>query len=709
MRTCHFYENRLLEDVRELEKLINKFKRLSKPKKSILITLGVVILAAIVVSVGISFAELLDNDVRVAENSDLTYYLDVIYDGKDSNVVTSSDTATANVNSDYIYVEDKIPDGLTFKEIVSTGDGTIGAVRRSDGTACPGQVVGGVAGVNYDEATRVVSFRVKNLQAGCKLTVGIVTTTPSLNGKKRMDFYNTATARENTFSATSNTVHVFMGKEDVAEMFTVNYQYSSAPDGAPTPPAAASYTSGASVGVANEPTLQGYDFSGWTPTEELTITNGSFEMPAKNVTFTGSFTKKPVYKVTYSLASDTAPEGYMVPKEKEYGPADIVVVDSLKAGDIVNGFRFLGWTNEVLDLDDGTFPMPEENVELVGNFERVSYKVSYQFQGADIPDNADSLLPAEASYYPGDEVTVAEDPSAAGYKFLGWYSTKKFEMPEEDVVVVGEWMREAGSFTPTIEKTIPDKKAYYKKGEVVTFNINVTNTAAYPIKDVLVQDSLDGTIFVASENYEILSEQFVKIATIPAGGSVMLTANYTAKDDILKEYTNTAEITGAVAEGNNNLDTTKEYKATEKFNVSNVKLKVVKLDEKRNKLDGAEFTLYADMSLTSELGTGLEFDGLVPDVTYYLKETKAPTGYKLLKGSLKVTVGRDGAVSIEDYEVNNENGVGTVEIVDEKINILPETGGIGNIIYIVVGIIIIGVGSFLFILHTKKKDKVKKK
>ena len=136
-----------------------------------------------------SYAIILDNDVRVKENSDLTYYLDISYDGKDKNVVMSSDTARAEIRSDYIYVEDKIPDGLVFKEFINSSDGSIGAVERGDSSkSCSGSVVGGYDGLKYDEATRMVSFSIKDLQAGCKLTVGIVTTTPSLGAEKRMDF-----------------------------------------------------------------------------------------------------------------------------------------------------------------------------------------------------------------------------------------------------------------------------------------------------------------------------------------------------------------------------------------------------------------------------------------------------------------------------------------------------------------------------------------
>lgn len=681
---------------------------MKKTKKSLFISLAVLIVSIVVVSIGISFSQLLDNDVRVAENSDLTYYLDVIYDGKDSNVITSSDNARADVNSDFIYVEDKIPDGLIFKEFVSSSDGSIGAVERNDSNnSCPGYVVGGVDGLKYDEATRTVSFKVKNLQAGCKLTVGIVTTTPSLNGKDRMDFYNTAVARENDFSVNSNTVHVFMGK-DKADLHSVSYTYTGTiPENAPTVPPTVSYASGATVGVANSPVIPGYTFTGWSTTDAEVSESGTFTMPDGDVVLKGSFTKKQTYKVSYTV-SGIAPEGYMVPREKQYSHNDDVNLDSLKEGDVVNGYRFLGWTTADVELTEDIFQMPEKDVSLVGSFERVSYKVTYEFQGTNIPANAESLLPAEKSYYPGDEVKVANDPTAAGYKFLGWYSASSFEMPEENVVIVGEWMVEAGTFAPVIDKTIKDKHDYYKKGETVNFEITVRNTAGYAIRDVLLEEELDGAVFVAGDGYELLNEKYAKVTTIPANGSILINAKYTAKDDFLKEYTNKVVLKGALADGNNNLDTTRDYEATAKFTVSNVKLVVNKLDEKQRPLDGAEFTLYSDMSLTSELDKGLEFEGLFPETTYYLKETKAPTGYQLLNTPLKVSINSTGEVEIENYEVTNSNGVATVNVVDQKLDVLPNTGGLGNVIYILLGIVIIGGASIWVVLRMKKKDKVKK-
>ena len=219
---------------------------------------------------------------------------------------------------------------------------------------------------------------------------------------------------------------------------------------------------------------------------------------------------------------------------------------------------------------------------------------------------------------------------------------------------------------------------------------------------------LDGAYFIEGSGYELLNEQYVKILTIPANGSVVVGAEYVAKDDFLKEFTNTVSLKGALADNNNNLDTSKEYNATAKFNVSNIKLKVNKMDAKQKPLEGAEFTLYSDMALTAEVSKGLELTGLVPDHTYYLKETKAPTGYQLLLEPLKVNVNSKGEVTIDDYQVTNDSGVQSVDIINQKINILPNTGGIGVIIYVIIGILVIGGASIGFILHLNKKGGVKK-
>lgn len=679
-------------------------------KKIVIFGLSIsLFVALLIVLINRSFAVPLDDGARVAPNSDLTYYIDVIYDGKDATAVSSSDTVTANVNSDYIYVEDKLPDGLTFKNFVTTSDGTIGAVKRSDGSSCPGYVVGDSAGLVYDDTTRTVSFKVKNLQAGCKLTVGIVTTTPSLPRGKRLDFYNTAFARENNFTFKSNTVHVFMGDEE-ATLYTVTYKYTgTVPDGAPVPEVG-SYSGGTTVGVEANPTIAGYTFSGWS-TSDVTVSNNSFTMPSKNVTFAGSFTAKTKYNVSYSI-SGTLPEGFVAPTTKSYGAGDDVVLDTLKVGDVINGYKFLGWSSSTVDLSDGIFQMPSSNVTIVGRFEQIKYTVSYQFQGAVIPSNADSLLPASATYAPGEIVTVASEPVASGYKFLGWYKSATFEMPEEDVVIYGEWMRFSGYFVPTITITIPNQKSIYQNGEVVNFQITVKNNASIAINDVMVQDYLDGATFNTGSNYTILSDSIAKISTIVAGGSVTLTAKFTAGSDVVKDYVNTVELTGAIADNYYYLDTTKDYKVSAHFKVANIELKINLVDASTSSsLTGGNFSLCSDSSCTTVVATGNDFKGLIPNTIYYLKQTKVPSGYMMTTDFeiARLRVSNDGSLILyggNNVSVPGSNGIFTFTVKSSKINMLPNTGGVGNIPYIVTGLIIIVVSSCGYVLYMRKKEGI---
>lgn len=690
-----------------------------KDRKRLFVGLGILAFILIVVAViaTFSFAAPLDNDVKVEENSELTYYIDIIYDGKDGSAVTSSDNATAQVYSDYIYVEDKIPDGLTFKGFVETEDGTIGAVKRSDNSFCAGYVVDGVDGLKYDADTRMVTFKVKNLQAGCKITVGIITQTPSLpSGVNRMDFYNTAFGREGNQSATSNTVHAFIGRDSVTT-YNVTYQYTGdVPDNAPSLPPVSSYAAGTTVGIAQDINLDGYQFSGWKLEGVTSIDGKSFVMPAKNVVLTGSFTKKEqkVEEVKYTV-SGVAPDGYLPPLDKSYPVGSDVKLDSLKPGDVINGYRFLGWKTDDVELPPLTteestiFTMPDNPVTLVGQFERISYKVTYKFQGSVIPPNADSLLPSEESYYPGDKVITAPFPETSGYRFLGWYQADEFIMPEEDVVIYGEWMVEAGVFAPSISKDIVDKQTSYQSGDIVKFNIVVTNNENYEITDVMLEEQLDGAKFVSGTGYEVKNDSYVFIPSIGPKGSISVSAQYVAGDDVVKTYKNVVSLTGALAEGNYILDTSKTYKAEIEFLVSNISLDINKVNEDGEKLSNSEFTLYRNSSLTSVVSKGLSFKGLSPGTTYYLKETKAPSGYQLLGKTLEVKVDSSGKITIPNYEVTSQSGKHQVTIVNQEINVLPNTGGVGIVPFIVVGLVLIifGIG-FVIAMFRKRGDKHEK-
>lgn len=564
-----------------------------------LIGCGILLLFIII---GFSVASILDNDVEVKANSELIYYLNVNYDGVDKVGNASSDKATAEVKSDVIHVEDKIPEGLIFNGFVTTSDGSIGAVSRGDGTICTGKVVddtdgtetlNSYHGLHYDEATRIVSFDVKGLKAGCVLTVGIKTMTPTIDDpttpekETRRDFYNFATFKEGLLTGKSNTVHAWMGKEDLT-MYKVSYEYEgTVPSNAPSVPEAVDYVAAATVGVAGPVNVAGYEFSGWTTTDVTVEDNDTFKMPEKNVVFKGSFTEIPKYEVSYNITG-TIPEGYVTPSTKSYYPEDTVSVDSLKAGDVFNGYRFLGWTTtDVTISEDRDFQMPEKNVTITGQFEEVKYTVTYKFYETVIPTDASGnpvSPPPSEQYKPGETVKLPTVSEVDGYTFLGWYKEDNFTMPEEDIIIYGEWKEQPGIFEPTITKEVVNEKAYYQSGDKVSYRITVTNTAAFPINSVTIKEENANAYFVEGTGYEVVSPHNVRINSLAAGSSVILSAEYKVTSSDKGTIKNEVSITGALATNKYLLNPDKEYKDTATFKVK-PRIKICKTVNKTRNSD----------------------------------------------------------------------------------------------------------------------------
>jgi len=91
--------------------------------------------------------------------------------------------------------------------------------------------------------------------------------------------------------------------------------------------------------------------------------------------------------------------------------------------------------------------------------------------------------------------------------------------------------------------------------------------------------------------------------------------------------------------------------------------------------------------------------------TYYLKETKAPDGYNLLKTPIKIIVTGDAAIGKPVIKVDT-NGTATVvkkvEVQNNKGSLLPSTGGMGTtLIYVVGSILVLASGIVLF---SKRKE-----
>lgn len=656
-----------------------------------------------------SRAEIIPNNSRIATNTDLAYYLDVIYDGIDKNVKTSSDTATSKVYSDYIYVQDRLPEGLEFVRFVTSEDGSVGAVKRSDNTSCQGYVVGNKDGLKYNPKTKIISFKIKNLQAGCKLTVGIVTRTPRTIRNDRMDFYNTVSIKEKGTYKYSNLEHTFMGVE--APLHAVNYEYSGdIPTNLSSAPEGFGYSEGSLVEVLGDIKVDGYDFSGWK-SSDVEVVNNRFIMPDKSVTFTGKFSKSNKYKVKYDIIGDI-PDSYIIPSEKEYYSNSDVKLDSLKRGDIIGDYVFRGWSISTtcgdIKVNDNIFVMPRCNVTITGTFSKKVYSVSYKFRGDDIPYNYLELLPETRYYAPGEKVTLDKYPKADGYKFLGWLSDDEFEMGEENVVVYGQWMKLYGYFTPSIDISIIDEEEYYHNNDVVNFKITVKNNNYFDIKDIMVKSSLSGFKFIDNKNYTVLNNNNVKIGNISGMSTINLYGSCKAHNELSKTTTNEVQIIGGIADNNYYLNDKYDYKDSVDFDTSNIDFVVQDVDSRDNDITGGKYSLYDSEVLSLPIDEGLSFKELLPNRTYYLKQSNNPTGYMKNSEVFKIRINKDGSLKIDNHPVELSKNTYSLKVSSRKVNMLPVAGGIGVYPFVLSGLLIVVIGFVLFITNYKidKNEKI---
>ncbi len=159
-------------------------------------------------------------------------------------------------------------------------------------------------------------------------------------------------------------------------------------------------------------------------------------------------------------------------------------------------------------------------------------------------------------------------------------------------------------------------------------------------------------------------------------------------------------------------------------------IQIMKTNDKGITLEDAEFTLYSDKDCTQLLSKGntdknglLKFNGLIYGKNYYLKETKAPQGYKLPQ-TVPVYVVRgeaspvketwnfwvnDVKYTIEDWDSsksiylsgNTSERILNLKIVNNIGLVLPETGSAMTVICFSVGItVMLGV-----LITNKRKNR----
>ena len=156
-------------------------------------------------------------------------------------------------------------------------------------------------------------------------------------------------------------------------------------------------------------------------------------------------------------------------------------------------------------------------------------------------------------------------------------------------------------------------------------------------------------------------------------------------------------------------------------------IKVAKLDDQNQPLDGAEFTIYSDSNHTTAVDCYGPAGGTVQENpqttittnstyeqgtayckglkagTYYLVETKPPIGY-VAAAETTITLNESSATDGVTGVTGASTGFYTATVSNNKnIFALPFTGGRGVIIYAIVGVSIVSVASVYY--YRKKKQQ----
>ena len=237
------------------------------------------------------------------------------------------------------------------------------------------------------------------------------------------------------------------------------------------------------------------------------------------------------------------------------------------------------------------------------------------------------------------------------------------------------------------------------------YTVNVTAEAGRDTNFTvsLKKDYLQKPGFYAADHVAIrFSAVLNKFATTEPVGN--------PNDAVKLTYTNKNDVKGEV-DGN-------------KVFVYTYHIQVHKLDEKGKALSGAEFALYkteADAKAEDKaIATGTsDKDGLVvfnnanneemllQSGKYFVKETKAPTGYNRYTDVIpaEITVSYGDTLTNGTYIVNGPDlGLVSFDVKNSK-TVLPQTGGQGNvIIYSVAVSLAVAGGVILLVLRRKKKS-----
>ena len=304
---------------------------------------------------------------------------------------------------------------------------------------------------------------------------------------------------------------------------------------------------------------------------------------------------------------------------------------------------------------------------------------------------------------------------------------EKPEIKKEVQTSTGNWSSENNAkIGDTVEYKVEIKVA----DGAQKYTVTDTMSNGLTFNSVSLKVAANGTTAAASdytltptENGFTLELHESYVSNLTKGTIIMVTYNATLnKNAVIDGDGNTNE----VKLGYGNHQNTVPSKVTTK----SYQFDLVKVDGTTNKLlDGAEFEL-ADgetklsfvkdangnyrVATTGEKGTTttitvkngkVNIYGLAGK-TYTLTETKAPDGYNKLTAPVKITITKSDTTNVDDWTIKQNDGVVDDKIIDIENTtgtLLPETGGMGTVIFTVIAVVMILGIAVSFVISRRKR------
>ena len=375
------------------------------------------------------------------------------------------------------------------------------------------------------------------------------------------------------------------------------------------------------------------------------------------------------------------------------------------------------------------------NVSVGTKFSAASFA---QYLAQHLNDNAGSL--GTGTDFTEVGKTMKADGLDLGYYFVSGTSGAVCELATAQDIKIRD-KNEA----PQIEKTVDDDDLTVQIGQKLTYTITgkVPSTTGYKEYTYEVTDTRsDGLTF--NEDVKVTIGGTTADATITKNGngfvasvdmtkyqeqidaSVVITYTATVNKDAIQrnEETNTAELKYS----NDPTDETSFDKSSTKVDVFSFNIVIDKYADgsKETKLPGAKFVLKnsenkyykydaattkvtwvddkTDATVTTDTSGAARFDGLEAG-TYSLEETAAPAGYNQLTKDITIVLNTDGSATIGGTpSTPGADHSLTAGVANSTGTVLPETGGTGTVIFVVLGALAV-ICAGVFLVTNKRMSK----